>query len=122
MAPGLQEAEKNFDEFIETYGAKYPKAAACLEKDRDVLLSFYSFPADHWKHIRTTNPISSTFATVRLRTEKVKSCFSTRTVVAMAYKLCRCAEKRWQKINGIDKLAKVIEGVKFVDGMERNAA
>jgi len=122
MAPGLQEAEKNFDEFIETYGAKYPKAAACLEKDRDVLLSFYSFPADHWKHIRTTNPIESTFATVRLRTEKVKSCFSTRTVVAMAYKLCRCAEKRWQKINGIDKLAKVIEGVKFVDGMERNAA
>jgi len=122
MAPGIEEAEKNFDEFIEMYGAKYPKAAECLEKDRDALLSFYSFPAEHWKHIRTTNPIESTFATVRLRTEKVKSCFSTRTVVSMAYKLCRCAEKRWQKINGIDKLEKVIEGVKFVDGLERIAA
>jgi putative transposase len=122
MAPGIEEAEKNFDEFIQIYGAKYPKAAQCLEKDREALLSFYSFPAEHWKHIRTTNPIESTFATVRLRTEKVKSCFSTRTVVSMAYKLCRCAEKRWQKINGIEKLAKVIEGVKFVDGMERIAA
>ncbi len=122
IAPGIEEAEENFDGFIEIYGAKYPKAAECLEKDREVLLTFYGFPAEHWKHIRTTNPIESTFATVRLRTEKVKSCFSTRTVVSMAYKLCRCAEKRWQKINGIDKLGKVIEGVKFVDGMERIAA
>lgn len=122
MAPGIEEAEKNFDEFIETYGVKYYKATECLEKDRDVLLTFYSFPAEHWKHIRTTNPIESTFATVRLRTEKVKSCFSTHTVVSMAYKLCRCAEKRWQKINGIDKLTKVIENVEFVDGMERIAA
>lgn len=122
MAPGIEEAEKHFDEFIEIYGAKYPKAAECLAKDREVLLTFYGFPAEHWKHIRTTNPIESTFATVRLRTEKVKSCFSTRTVVSMAYKLCRCAEKRWQKINGIDKLGKVIEGVNFVDGEERVAA
>jgi len=122
MAPGIEEAEKNFDIFIETYGAKYPKAAECLEKDRDVLLTFYSYPAEHWKHIRTTNPIESTFATVRLRTAKVRNCFSSQTVVTMAFQLCRCAEKRWQKINAVKKLAKVIEGVQFVDGVERIAA
>jgi len=122
MAPGIKEAEKNFDIFIETYGAKYPKAAKCLEKDREVLLSFYSYPAEHWKHIRTTNPIESTFATVRLRTAKVRNCFSSQTVVTMAFQLCRCAEKRWQKINAVKKLAKVIEGVTFVDGVERIAA
>ena len=122
MAPGIQEAEKNFDVFIETYGAKYPKAAECLEKDRDVLLNFYSYPAEHWKHIRTTNPIESTFATVRLRTAKVRNCFSSQTVVTMAFQLCRCAEKRWLKINAVKKLSKVIEGVKFVDGVERIAA
>ena len=122
MAPGIAEAEKNFDVFIEIYGAKYPKAAECLEKDRDVLLNFYSYPAEHWKHIRTTNPIESTFATVRLRTAKVRNCFSSQTVVTMAFQLCRCAEKRWQKINAVKKLAKVVEGVKFVDGAERIAA
>ena len=122
MAPGIEEAEKNFDVFIETYGAKYPKAAECLEKDRDALLNFYSYPAEHWKHIRTSNPIESTFATVRLRTKKVRNCFSSQTVVTMAFQLCRCAEKRWQKINAVKKLAKVIEGVQFVDGVERIAA
>ena len=122
MAPGIEEAEKNFDVFIETYGAKYPKAAECLEKDRDKLLNFYSYPAEHWKHIRTSNPIESTFATVRLRTKKVRNCFSSQTVVTMAFQLCRCAEKRWQKINAVKKLAKVIEGVQFVDGVERIAA
>jgi transposase-like protein len=122
MAPGIAEAEKNFDVFIELYGAKYPKTAECLEKDREVLLNFYSYPAEHWKHIRTTNPIESTFATVRLRTAKVRNCFSSQTVVTMAFQLCRCAEKRWQKINAVKKLAKVIEGVKFVDGAERSAA
>jgi putative transposase len=122
MAPGIEEAEKNFDVFIETYGAKYPKAAECLEKDRDVLLNFYSYPAEHWKHIRTSNPIESTFATVRLRTKKVRNCFSSQTVITMAFQLCRCAEKRWQKINAVKKLAKVIEGVQFVDGVERIAA
>lgn len=122
MAPGIEEAEKNFDMFIEIYGAKYPKAAECLEKDRDKLLNFYSYPAEHWKHIRTSNPIESTFATVRLRTAKVRNCFSSQTVVTMAFQLCRCAEKRWQKINAVKKLAKVIEGVQFVDGVERIAA
>jgi transposase-like protein len=122
MAPGIEEAEKNFDVFIETYEAKYPKSAECLEKDRDVLLNFYSYPAEHWKHIRTSNPIESTFATVRLRTKKVRNCFSSQTVVTMAFQLCRCAEKRWQKINAVKKLAKIIEGVQFVDGVERIAA
>ncbi len=122
MAPGIKEAEKNFDIFIELYGSKYPKATKCLEKDKEVLLSFYSYPAEHWKHIRTTNPIESTFATVRLRTAKVRNCFSSQTVVTMAFQLCRCAEKRWQKINGLKKLAQVIEGVQFVDGVERIAA
>lgn len=122
MAPGREEAEKSFDHFIEIYGAKYPKAVECLRKDREILLAFYNFPAEHWRHIRTTNPIESTFATVRLRTNKVKSCFSGQTVVAMAFQLCRCAEKRWKKINGVNQLSKIMEGIKFVDGMEENAA
>ena len=122
MAAGIKEAEKNFDMFIELYGTKYPKAAECLDKDRDVLLKFYSYPAEHWRHIRTTNPIESTFATVRLRTAKVRNCFSSQTVLSMAFQLCRCAEKRWHKINAVRKLAKVIEGVEFVDGVERIAA
>jgi putative transposase len=122
MAPGIEEAEKKFDVFIDLYGAKYPNATECLGKDRDKLLNFYSYPAEHWKHIRTSNPIESTFATVRLRTKKVRNCFSSQTVVTMAFQLCRCAEKRWQKINAVKKLAKVIEGVQFVDGVERIAA
>jgi len=122
MAPGREEAEKSFDHFIEIYGAKYPKAVECLRKDREILLAFYDFPAEHWRHIRTTNPIESTFATVRLRTNKVKSCFSGQTVVAMAFQLCRCAEKRWKKINGVNQLSKIMEGIKFVDGMEEDAA
>ncbi len=122
MAPGREEAEKSFDHFIEIYGAKYPKAVECLRKDREILLAFYDFPAEHWRHIRTTNPIESTFATVRLRTNKVKSCFSGQTVVAMAFQLCRCAEKRWKKINGVNQLSRIMEGIKFVDGMEENAA
>ncbi len=124
MAPDKVEAQSHFDDFISIYEAKYPKAAACLKKDRDKLLTFYDFPAEHWRHIRTTNPIESTFATVRLRTDKVRSCFSSRTVVTMAFKLCQCAQKRWQRLYGYRKLDKVIRGVKFVNGIEemRNAA
>jgi transposase-like protein len=122
MADGKKEAEKNFDEFIETFKVKYYQATNCLEKDREVLLTFYDFPAEHWKHIRTTNPIESTFATVRLRTAKVKSCFTSQTVVSMAFQLCRCAEKRWQKLNGVQQLAKIIQGRVFVDGIEKDAA
>lgn len=122
MAPGREEADKSFDYFIEIYERKYPKAVECLRKDREVLLTFYDFPAEHWRHIRTTNPIESTFATVRLRTNKVRSCFSSQTVVTMALQLCRCAERRWQTINGVNQLSKIMEGKKFIDGMEEDAA
>jgi putative transposase len=124
MASDKAEAQKHFDDFISIYEAKYPKAAKCLQKDREVLLTFYDFPAEHWRHIRTTNPIESTFSTVRLRTAKVRSCFSSKTVVTMAFKLCQCAQKRWQRLYGYRKLGKVISGIRFVDGIEemRNAA
>ena len=120
QADNKDEAERNFDQFIQIYGAKYPKATECLGKDRDVLLTFYDFPAEHWRHIRTTNPIESTFATVRLRTAKVRGCFSAITVITMAFKLCRCAEKRWIRLHRPDRLAEVIRGVKFVNGIEEN--
>ena len=124
QAPDKAEAQTHFDDFISIYEAKYPKATDCLKKDRDKLLTFYDFPAEHWRHIRTTNPIESTFATVRLRTDKVRSCFSSKTVVTMAFKLCQCAQKRWQRLYGYRKLGKVIRGVKFINGIEemRNAA
>jgi transposase-like protein len=117
MADNKAEAGKNFDAFIQTYEAKYPRATECLKKDRDVLLTFYDFPAEHWRHIRTTNPIESTFATVRLRTAKIRSCFSSLTVLTMAFQLCRCAQKRWIKLHHPEKLGEVIRGIKFVDGI-----
>jgi transposase-like protein len=120
MAPEKDEAEKHFNDFIEIYEAKYPKAAKCLKKDRDALLTFYDFPAEHWRHIRTTNPIESTFSSVRLRTAKVRSCFSSTTVVTMAFKLCQSAQKRWQRLHHSKRLAKVIKGIKFVNGIEEN--
>ena len=120
MASDKDEAEKNFDAFIQTYSAKYPKAAECLAKDREILLTFYDFPAGHWRHIRTTNPIESTFATVRLRTAKVRSCFSSLTLLTMAFQLCRCAQKRWIRLHHPERLGEVIRGVKFVNGFEEN--
>ena len=118
MAPEKDEAQSHFDDFIKIYEVKYPKAAKCLKKDRDVLLTFYDFPAEHWIHIRTTNPIESTFATVRLRTAKVRSCFSSKTVLTMAFKLCQCAEKRWIKLHHPERMPEVISGVIFVNGVE----
>jgi len=120
MADSKEEAERNFDAFMQTYEAKYPKAVECLEKDRDVLLTFYDFPAEHWRHIRTTNPIESTFSTVRLRTAKVRSCFSSTTVLTMAFQLCRCAQKRWIRLHHPERVADVIRGVKFIDGIIEN--
>jgi len=117
MAPNKAEAVKNFDTFIQTYEAKYPQAVACLEKDREALLTFYDFPAEHWRHIRTSNPIESTFATVRLRTAKARNCFSALTVVTMAFQLCRCAQKRWIRLYHPERLGEIITGVKFVDGL-----
>ena len=92
--------------------AKYDKATACLAKDRAVLLTFYDFPAEHWKHLRTTNPIESTFATVRLRTIKTKGCLSRKTALAMVFKLCQSASKKWRRLDGSHQIAGIIQGVK----------
>ena len=100
------------------YGAKYEKAVACLTKDRETLLRFYDFPAEHWRHIRTTNPIESTFATVRHRTRQTKGCLSRDKTRIMVFKLIKAAEKNWLKLRGRNQLPKLITGVKFVDGDE----
>lgn len=117
LASTRAEAEKNFDFFLEAYGVKYPKAAACLEKDRTGLMAFYDFPAEHWVHLRTTNPIESTFATVRLRTAKVRGCFSRKTVLTMVFQLARQAEKKWRRLNGYELLEEVAANIIFIDGI-----
>ena len=118
MAEGRDDAGKAFDLFIDSYQAKYPKAAECLAKDRGALLAFYDFPAEHWIHIRTTNPIESTFATVRLRTAKTRGCLSRETASTLVFKLTLCAQRTWRKLNGSNWLAEVSEGVKFEDGIK----
>jgi transposase-like protein len=122
MAETKAEAERAFDRFLETYRAKYPKAVACLAKDRDVLLTFYDFPAEHWMHLRTTNPIESTFATVRLRTRRTKGCGSRIATLTMVFRLTQCAEQHWRVLNGSSLLEDVIRGVRFVDGLRTDAA
>ena len=116
MAATREDALKAFEAFLETYGAKYPKACECLKKDRDELLAFYDFPAEHWAHLRTTNPIESTFATIRLRTKKTKGHGSRKAALAMAFKLAQSASKRWRALNGSERLPDVIQGVQFVNG------
>lgn len=111
------EANTAFDRFLNTYQVKYPEATECLSKDRDALLAFFDFPAEHWAHIRSTNPIESTFATVRLRTDKTRGCVSKDTILALVFKLVQSAEKRWLRIRGFKYLADVIEGVPFKDGL-----
>ena len=118
MAETKTDAEAAFDAFIETYTLKYEKAAACLAKDRVSLLAFYDFPAEHWIHLRTTNPIESTFATVRHRTVRTKGCLSNKTALAMVFKLVEGAQKTWRRLNGPQQLPKIIQGVKFADGLE----
>jgi putative transposase len=118
MAETRKAAEAALDAFIETYGIKYEKAVECLTKDREALLAFYDFPAEHWKHLRTTNPIESTFATVRHRTVRSRGCLSNKTALAMIFKLTQAAEKRWHRLRGHHQLPKVILGVKFNDGIE----
>ena len=120
MAATKAAAEKAFDLFVETFEAKYPKATACLVKDRELLLAFYDFPAEHWAHIRTTNPIESTFATVRLRTRRSKGSGSRTACLTMVFKLARCAERSWRKLNGSALLPDVKRGVKFVDGLRQD--
>jgi len=118
MAETKKDALSAFDAFVETYQVKYERAVDCLTKDRDALLAFYDFPAEHWKHLRTTNPIESTFATVRHRTIRSKGCLSNKTALAMVFKLVEGAQKSWRRIDGHNQLPKLIQGVKFADGIE----
>jgi putative transposase len=121
MSATREDAVKAFDRFIEVYGVKWPQTADCLLKDRAELLAFYDFPAEHWQHLRTSNPIESTFATVRLRTYRTKGAGSRKAGLAMAFKLAQKAQTGWRKLNGSAKLQDLIDGIVFVDG-ERKAA
>jgi transposase-like protein len=118
MAETRTDALVAFDAFVETWGVKYDKAVECLIRDRDALLAFYDFPAEHWKHLRTTNVIESSFATVRHRTVRSKGCLSNKTALAMIFKLAEAAEKTWRRLNGHNQLSKLIVGIKFTDGIE----
>lgn len=118
QAETKQAAQKAFDLFLSKFEAKYPKATACLAKDRDELLAFYDLPAEHWRHLRTTNPIESTFATVRLRTTRTKGSGSRIACLTMVFKLAQAAERKWRKLNGHALLGDVIRGVQFKDGIK----
>jgi putative transposase len=120
MAESRAAAEQAFDNFLLSYELKYPKASECLHKDRAALLTFYDFPALHWQHIRTTNPIESTFATVRLRTSKTRGCVSRGGMLAMVFKLTKVAEQKWYKLKGSEFLVQVIQGIRFKDGTQVN--
>ena len=116
QAPARAEADKAFDLFLDTFEAKYPQAATCLEKDRTGLLAFYDFPAENWCHIRTTNPIESTFATIRLRQRKTRGCGSAKASLTMMFKLAQSAAKGWRKLRGHTHLKDLLRGVRFIDG------
>lgn len=118
LSPTKEAALKAYDEFLRHYGAKYPAASKCLEKDKEQLFSFYDFPAEHWKHVRTTNPIESTFATVRHRTRQTKGCGNRTATLTMVFKLAKVAEKGWIRLKGSALLSKVVAGIKFKDGEE----
>jgi transposase-like protein len=118
QAETRKDAESAFELFVQTYEAKYPKAVECLQKDRDTLLVFYNFPAQHWQSIRSSNPIESTFATIRHRTRRSKGCLTRDGMLHMMFKLGLCAEGKWRKLRGFNYLAKVISGVEFKDGIE----
>jgi putative transposase len=122
QAATRREADKAFDLFVATYEAKYPKATECLSKDRAELLVFYDFPAEHWVHLRTTNPIESTFSTVRLRTAKTKGSGTRQACLTMVFKLMESASKHWRTLNGSTLLGEVIAGAVYVDGVKENAA
>jgi putative transposase len=122
QADTRENANKAFDLFLNTYQAKYPKVTECLAKDREVLLAFYDFPADHWIHLRTTNPIESTFATVRLRHRRTKGSGSRKACLTMVFKLVLAAEKKWRLLNGSKLLPDVIQGVRFVNGEREQKA
>jgi putative transposase len=118
LSPNRAAAETAIDVFAEKYRAKYPKAVECLTKDRQTLLAFYDFPAEHWDHLRTSNPIESVFSTVRHRTVRTKGSLSSATAKLMVFKLIMVASKTWRRLNGEKQLPKVVEGVRFQDGIE----
>lgn len=122
MAETREQAHRAFDAFLKKYQAKYPAACHCLEKDRDVLLTFYDFPAEHWQHLRTTNPIESTFATIRLRHRKTKGNGTRRASLAMMFKLAQSAQKHWRRLNGHQQIVPLINGAKFINGTIQDAA
>jgi transposase-like protein len=116
MAETRAAAVKAFEQFVASYAGKYPKATEKLTQDRDALLAFYDFPAEHWRHIRTTNPIESTFSTVRHRTSRTRNCVSRATFLGLAFKLLEEAEKSWRQINGAERIALLLKGTPFKDG------
>jgi transposase-like protein len=116
-AETAKEAEKAFAYFLAAYRAKYPKAAETLGKDREALLAFYAFPAEHWVSLRTTNPIESTFSTVRLRTNTSRGCFSRTTVLTMVFQLMRSAQNNWRRLNAPEHLTSVAKNILFIDGI-----
>jgi transposase-like protein len=120
LAETREDAERAFDRTLKRFEPKYPQAMDCLRKDRDALLAFYDYPAEHWVHIRTTNPIESTFATVRLRTKRSRNCAARDTTLAMVFKLLQSAQKRWKRIKGFRKLELVVNNVQFRDGVQVN--
>jgi len=122
MSDTREAAYKAFDGFLEKYSAKFEAACECLKKDRDVLMAFYDFPAEHWKHLRTTNPIESTFSTIRLRHRRTKGSGSRRASLAMMFKLAQCAQKKWRRLNGHEQLPLLMQGRQFVDGELQDAA
>jgi len=122
MSPKKTEGLRAFERFLSLYEAKYPKACECLRKDKERLFTFYDFPAMHWQHIRSTNPIESTFATIRHRSEQTKGCGSTKATLAMVFQLAREAEKHWRKLRGYELIVKILEGVQFKDGEEVKVA
>ncbi len=122
LSPTKKEALAAYQRFLDLYEAKYPKACECLRKDEEVLFTFYDFPAPHWAHLRTTNPIESTFATVRHRTRQTKGCGSRVATLSMVFKLATDAQKHWHRLNGYKLITQVIQGVPFVDGEMKKAA
>ncbi len=122
MADTREAAGKAFDAFLEDYDAKYPQATECLRKDRDVLLTFYDFPAEHWRHLRTTNPIESTFATIRLRHRRTKGSGSRIASLTMMFKLAESAGRGWRLLNGSNLLPDVLQGISYKDGIKLDQA
>jgi putative transposase len=120
MAETRERAYVAFDTFVQCYAPKYPKAAQCLAQDKNILLTFYDFPAEHWHHIRTSNPIESTFASVRLRTAKTRGCVSRASILSLVFKLAKSAEQRWLKLRGPERIAEVIRGVQFKNGVRED--